>query len=144
MKNGTCFVALMLFTCFPVDADDVSYQTDFEAEEFEARRAAVYVAIGDNIAVIQGAEDVNGFFVFRQSNTYYYLSGLEAASAYMLLDGKKKQTTIYLPHRDAERERGEGRRLAVEDADLVKKITGVADVRPLEKLGKDLAGRYAL
>lgn len=67
----------------------------------------MYAAIGDNIAIIQGAEEDNDFIVFRQSNTFYDLSGLEIPSAYRVLDGAKKETSVYLPHRDAERERRE-------------------------------------
>jgi len=115
------------------------YQTDFTAEDFRQRREAVYDAIGSNIAVIQGAEDVQGFIVFRQSNTFYYLSGLEVASAYMVLDGLSRTTTLYLPHRDAARERGGGPIISYEDDALVRQITGVETVQPIEKMGSDLS-----
>ena len=115
------------------------YQTDFTAEDFQQRREAVYDAIGSNIAVIQGAEDVQGFIVFRQSNTFYYLSGLEVASAYMVLDGRSRTTTLYLPHRDAARERGGGPIISYEDDALVRQITGVETVQPIEKTGSDLS-----
>lgn len=115
------------------------YQTDFTAEDFQQRREAVYDAIGSNIAVIQGAEDVQGFIVFRQSNTFYYLSGLEVASAYMVLDGRSRTTTLYLPHRDAARERGGGPIISYEDDALARQITGVETVQPIEKMGSDLS-----
>ena len=84
------------------------YQTDLTADDFRKRRQAVYDAIDPNIEVIQGAEDVQGFIVLRQSNTFYYLSGLEVASAYMVVDGRSRTTTLYSPHRDAEREASGG------------------------------------
>jgi len=115
------------------------YQTDFAAADFQKRREAVYDAIGPNIAIIQGAEDVQGFIVFRQSNTFYYLSGLETPAAYMLLNGKERTTTLYLPHRNEERERVAGPTISAEDEDLVKEITGAESVQPIEKLGTDLA-----
>ena len=115
------------------------YQTDFTAEDFQQRREAVYDAIGSNIAVIQGAEDVQGFIVFRQSNTFYYLSGLEVASAYIVLDGRSRTTTLYLPHRDAARERGGGPIISYEDDALARQITGVETVQPIEKMGSDLS-----
>jgi Xaa-Pro aminopeptidase len=115
------------------------YQTDFTAGDFQKRRDAVYDSIGPNIAIIQGAEDVQGFIVFRQSNTFYYLSGLETPAAYMLLDGKERTTTLYLPHRNAERERVAGPTISSEDDDLVKEITGADSVHAIEKLGTDLA-----
>lgn len=115
------------------------YQTDFTAEDFRQRREVVYDAIGSNIAIIQGAEDVQGFIVFRQSNTFYYLSGLEVASAYMVLDGRSRTTTLYLPHRDAARERNAGPIISYEDDALVRQISGVETVQPIEKMGLDLS-----
>jgi Xaa-Pro aminopeptidase len=115
------------------------YQTDFTAEDFRKRREAVYDAIGSNIAVIQGAEDVQGFIVFRQSNTFYYLSGLEVASAYMVLDGRSRETVLYLPHRNSERERHAGSIISYEDEELVRQITGVEAVRPIERMATDLS-----
>jgi len=138
-------LSALLFVLIPYAAiagQDFHFQTDFTAADFQQRRSAVYAAIGENIAIIQGAEDVAGFIVFRQSNTFYYLSGLETPSAYMLLDGIKKETTLYLPHRDPERERNEGKSFSAEDEELVKTLTGVERVRPIEKMGTDFTYAY--
>jgi Xaa-Pro aminopeptidase len=121
--------------------EKVRYQTDFTADDFAERRARVFQSIGDNaVALIQGANGNAGFNVFRQSNSFYYLCGLESAHAYLLLNGKNKKTTLYLPHRDEGRERGEGKVLSAEDAELVKELTGVDRVRGLEFLSSDLVG----
>ena len=59
------------------------YQTDFTISEFEARRSKIFNEIGLNsIALIQGAPSVAGFKVFRQTNTFYYLCGIEEGHAY--------------------------------------------------------------
>jgi len=117
------------------------YQTDFSKEEFAKRRANVYEKIGnDAIALIQSAEGVDGSYVFRQTNTFYYLSGLETPHSYLLLNGKNKTTTLYLQHRDAGRENNEGKILSVEDADLIKELTGVDQVRGVEFLSNNLVG----
>jgi Xaa-Pro aminopeptidase len=142
MKSFSAALICALVAFAPARAQDFHYQADFTAEDFQQRRSAVYAAIGENVAIIQGAEDVDGFVVFRQSNTFYYLSGLETAAAYMVLDGSRKETTIYLPHRDPERERGEGRILSAEDADLIIELTGVERVRPIEKMGTDFTHAY--
>lgn len=142
MSKLKYFMVLAFLPFVQAVAQDANHQAHFTAEEFVARRAAVYAAIGDNIAIIQGAEEDNGFIVFRQSNTFYYLSGLEIPSAYMLLDGAKKQTTIYLPHRDPERERSEGKVLSAEDAELVQAISGAERVRPIEKMATDFTYTY--
>lgn len=121
--------------------DAAHYQTDFTRDEFAARRARVYDAIGrDGIAVVQGASGVPGFSVFRQSNEFYYLCGVESAHGYLLLNGRARTTTLYLPHRDAARERNEGKMLAAEDSVLLKQLTGVDAVRPLEQMAQDLTG----
>ena len=138
MNKVAWLLAVALLIVSPAEAQH-QYQTDFTAENFQKRREAVYDAIGTNIAVIQGAEDVQGFIVFRQSNTYYYLSGLETASAYMVLDGRSRTTTLYLPHRDSEREASSGPIISYEDDELVREITGVENVRPVEKMGLDFA-----
>jgi len=97
--------------------------------------------IGNNaIAIIQGARGLAGFSVFRQSNEFYYLTGIESAHAYLLINGKNRTTTLYLPHRDENREAGEGKVLSAEDADLIKNLTGIENIRSLESLSADLVG----
>lgn len=142
MRAIFCIAVLTLLAMPHLAAREIKYQTDFTAEELQQRRETVYAAIGENIAIIQGAEDVDGFIVFRQSNTFYYLTGLESPSAYLLLDGGRKESTIYLPHQDPERERGEGERFSAEDAERVRSITGVDRVRPIEKMGTDFTYAY--
>jgi len=138
MNKKLWLLAMLFLVASPAEAQ-YQYQTDFSAEDFQRRREAVYDVIGSNIAIIQGAEDVQGFIVFRQSNTFYYLSGLEVASAYMILDGRSRTTTLYLPHRDSDRERGEGSKISYENEDLVKWISGVDTLRPVEKMAVDLS-----
>ena len=115
------------------------YQADFSREELAARRARVLDAIGpQGIAVVQGATGVPGFSVFRQSNDFYYLTGVESEHAYLLLHGRTRRSTLYLPHRDEARERGQGKVLSVEDSLLLAQLTGIDQVRGLESLSQDL------
>lgn len=136
------FACLLLLSVFPVLSlgQNVSvYQTDFTPEEFRARRAKVFDAIGNNaMAIVQGSGGVNGFKVFRQSNEFYYLCGLETPHSYLLLDGRTRKTTLYLPHRDEARERNEGKLLTVEDAELIKRLTGVDAVIGVDLMGRNL------
>jgi Xaa-Pro aminopeptidase len=123
----------MLGTAVPARAQ--YYQTDFPADEFTARHARVFEQIGANaVAVIQGVPQTEGFTYPRQHNTFYYLSGIETPGAYLLLDGRTKTTTLYLPARNPRLEAAEGRVLSAEDVDLVKRIAGVDDVQPLERM----------
>ena len=143
LKKASFFTVCLLFatqlTSFAQEKH--YYQTDFSIVDFQERRSQIFEAIGNNsIALIQGAASIAGFKVFRQTNTFYYLCGLEAEHAYLLLNGKTKTSTIYLPNRNKERERSQGKILSVEDADLVNKLTGVERVRGLEFLANDLVG----
>jgi Xaa-Pro aminopeptidase len=111
------------------------YQTDFPAEEFRSRHATLFERIGTNaVAVVQGMPQTEGFTLPRQHNTFYYLSGIETPGAYLLLDGRTKKVTLYLPARNSRLEAAEGRVLSAEDADLVMRISGVDQVRPLSQM----------
>ncbi len=138
----TLLAAFLLLATICLNAQEKHFfQTDFSKEEFAERRARVFKEIGsDAIAIVQGARGVADFSVFRQSNSFYYLTGLETPHSYLLLDGRRKTATLYLPHRDEGRERSEGKTLSAEDADLVKSLTGVDSVRGVEFLSMDLVG----
>lgn len=141
------WIALLLFSITLLPTTTLTaqhrHQTDFPPEEFSARRTAVFDTIGDQaIALFQGAPAVEGFNLFRQTNNFYYLTGLEVAHAYLLLNGKNRQTTLYLPHRNPGRERGEGKVLSAEDAELVKELTGVDRVEPIEAMARDFVWSY--
>jgi Xaa-Pro aminopeptidase len=119
------------------------FTTDYPPEEFAARRAAVFDAIGkDAVAVVPGAPTPVGYVRFRQSNDFYYLCGVEVPNAYLLLDGTRRKTTLFLPHRNAGRENGEGKVLSSEDAEEVEKLSGVDGVLGSDLLAETL-GRFA-
>jgi Xaa-Pro aminopeptidase len=110
------------------------FQTDFPAEEFRNRHAKVFDHIGPSaVAVVQGMPQTEGFTFPRQHNTFYYLSGIETPGAYLLLDGRTRSVTIYLPARNPRLEAAEGRVLSAEDADLVMRISGADQVLPLQQ-----------
>ena len=131
-------LAICVFQALSAFSQDFStYQSDFDAQELSVRRAKVLDAIGANaIAIVQGAPDVSSDVVFRQSNEFYYLTGLETAHAYLLLDGRTRTSALYLPHRDEARQANEGKMLSAEDAEEVKKFTGVDSVEGVEALAR--------
>jgi Xaa-Pro aminopeptidase len=105
------------------------YQSHFPPEEFKARWQKAFDLIGDRaIAIVQGAPKANGFIFPRQSNEFYYLCGIETPHAYLLLDGRTRKVTLFLPPRDEALERAEGRILSADDAEQVKRLTGADDV----------------
>src|SRR5262249_8305824 len=74
------------------------YQSHFPPEEFKARWDQVFNRIGDRaIALVQGASQANGFIFPRQSNEFYYLCGVETPHSYLLLDGRNRKVTLWLP-----------------------------------------------
>ena len=122
-------VFLLICPAMTFGESAVPYQTDFPADEFQARWKTIFERIGnESIAIIQGAPKANGFLLPRQSNEFYHLCGIETPHAYLLLDGRKRKVTLYLPPRDERLERAEGKVLSAEDAELVKRLTGVDEV----------------
>lgn len=132
MRTATFTLCLALATA---TAEAQYYQTDFPAGEFKSRHLKVFEQIGATaVAVIQGVSQTEGYTLPRQHNTFYYLSGIETPGAYLLLDGRTKKVTIYLPARNPRLEAAEGRVLSAEDVELVKRISGADDVRPLRDM----------
>jgi Xaa-Pro aminopeptidase len=131
---------LSLTSTFQIRAQDIPFFTaDFPPQEFTDRRAKIYDAIGEgSLALIQGAASPAGYVRFRQTNEFYYLSGIESPHAYLLLDGRLRRAYVYLPHRNAARERSEGKVLSAEDAELVKQLSGIDQVFAAETLNEHL------
>jgi Xaa-Pro aminopeptidase len=77
-------------------------------EEFAERRARVMAAIGDGVAIIQGAAETGTSLKFRQNNQFFYLTGVEVPRAILLIDGRTKRSALFLPPRDERKERTEG------------------------------------
>jgi Xaa-Pro aminopeptidase len=64
--------------------------------------------IGDGIAIIQGTAETGNALKFRQSNQFYYLTGVEVPRAILLVNGRVKRSMLFLPPRDERKERSEG------------------------------------
>jgi Xaa-Pro aminopeptidase len=111
------------------------YQTDFPPEEFRARWAKLFDKIGNQaVAVVQGVALTPGFVMPRQSNEFYYLCGLETPHSYLLLDGRNRKVTLFVPPRNRRLEASEGRVLSADDAARIKELTGADEVQDTEAL----------
>src|SRR5262245_7691370 len=118
--------------------DVPDYQPDFPPEEFKARWDKLFTRIGDRAAaIVQGMPQTNGFIVPRQNNEFYYLCGIETPHSYLVLDGKTKKVTLYLPPANRRLEGAEGRVLSADDGALVKKLTGVDEVLSSRAMKED-------
>jgi Xaa-Pro aminopeptidase len=130
--------ALALFALTLSAQDIPMFTRDFPPEEFSARRAKIYDAIGPSIAILQGAGTPEGYVRFRQFNEFYYLCGIEVPNAYLLLDGTTKRATLFLPRRNERREVGEGKTLSYEDSAEVRKLSGIDAVSSVDLMAEAL------
>ena len=143
MRWTRSWIAMVWLAATTYGQDVPLFTDNFPPEEFRARRDKVYDAIGGNaLAIIQGAPSPLGYVPFRQSNSFYYLSGVESPHAYLLLDGVERETRLYLPHRNPRRESSEGKLLSAEDDELVRELTGVDAVYGIDLMSEHLA-RFA-
>ena len=114
------------------------FQTDFPPEEFQSRWAKIYDGIGANaVALVQGAPFEGGFSFPRQTNEFYYLTGVETPHSYLLLDGRTRKATLFLPPRNRRLEQSEGRVLSADDAELAQKLTGAGAVQSTAAMNGD-------
>lgn len=77
-----------------------TFTAPFPPEEFAARRASVMTRIGDAVAVIQGAAEKPAEAEFRQNNQFHYLTGVDVPRAILVIDGRARRSTLYLPARN--------------------------------------------
>ena len=139
-----CRLILLLLLVGPATGfaqeDTGLFTPEFPSEEFAARRMHLYEAIGPRaMAVVQGASAPHSSARFRQSNQFFYLTGVETPNAYVLLNGETRQTTLYLPHRNASRSGTEGGVLTADEPDLVRQLTGIDAIAGTDLLGESLA-----
>ena len=117
--------------------------TAFPKEEFAARRLKIAEAIGtDGVALLQAAPTVHSSAIFRQSNEFFYVTGVGVPQALVLIDGGTKKTTLYLPKQDASRAAVEGALLGSDDPAAAVAMTGADEVKAPEALQADLLARH--
>ncbi|MDX2192220.1 MAG: Xaa-Pro peptidase family protein [Gemmatimonadales bacterium] len=103
-------------------------------EEYAAHRAAVFARIGDGVAIVQGSAEWPSYQKFRQNAQFLYLTGVEVPRAIVVLDGRAKRTTLYLPKRTERMERSEGPLLGPGDA--ARAVTGADEVLDIAAFGE--------
>ena len=114
------------------------FPTSLPKEEFAARRAKLFQQIGDGVVVMQGATETSSYEKFRQSNQFYYLTGVETPRAILVMDGRTKGATLYLNPNSEQMERSEGPLLGPGAA--AEQLTGIEHVLPRADLDKAVAG----
>jgi len=137
MAKKSLVLALLCTTVAAVSSQAPLFTSAFPPEEFAARRARVMETIGDGVAVLQGAAEYPSYVKFRQNNQFYYLTGVEVPRAIVVIDGRSKQTTLFVQPRDERAERSEGPVL-VPGAEA-ERLTGIESVKPREEFAAALA-----
>ncbi len=113
------------------------FQSDFSSDVFATRRKRVLESIGDEaVALIQGGPKEPAHDVFRQTNDFYYLCGVEVPHSYLLIDGRSGESSLFLPHQSPERRENEGEDLAPDNAETACQLTGVDHIYGIDGLGR--------
>jgi len=134
--TGTLAVSISAFA----QGTESLFTKDFTKAEFAQRRTRICEKIGSNAAaLVQGAGSVHSSARFRQSNQFYYLTGVETPHALVLVNCETRQTTLYLPHRNVSRSGTDGHFITSDEPDWVTQVTGVDIVAGTESLSEHLA-----
>jgi Xaa-Pro aminopeptidase len=108
--------------------------------QLEARRAALFARLGNAVAILPSAKvkSIEGDYPqdsdYREHNDFFYLTGLEAPGAWLVLVARKSgrdQAVLYLPARDSTMEQWTGPRLG--PGAEASRLTGISDVRPADR-----------
>jgi len=94
---------ILLLAAAPAAAQPV-FTNIFPPEEYAARRARVMEKIGDAVAILQGTTERPGEQPLRQSNQFFYVSGVVEPRAILVIDGKTRTSTLFLNPRNERRE----------------------------------------
>ena len=84
---------------------------------------------------------------FVQDPAFLYLTGVNQAGCYLVLDPRAMRSTLFVPRKDPFKEFWNGKRLGFVDGEnVVARLTGVEEVRPIDELWdfvESLAKKYA-
>ncbi len=103
----------------------------FDKSEYAARRARLMEKIPDGAAVILGAQPMANYYDYHQNNDFFYLCGVEAPNAVLIVDGVRKSSLLLFTATERSL-RNEGF-----STDLLKnpqEVTGIERVMPAEEL----------
>ncbi len=115
------------------------FQKDFSAQEFSSRRRRVMDRMSGGLAVLASSAEVPGFDPIRQTNDFYYLTGMEVPHTYLTMDAATGKCVAYLPPRNEAHEKSDGPSLSDQDGPFVLARSGIDEVRPISKLVADLS-----
>ncbi len=114
-------------------------------ERLAARRAALAERMRTGIAVLRSARErsIEGDYPqdsdYREDNDFFYLTGLEAPNAWLVVVAQgtaPDRIILYLPARDSIAERWTGAKLG--PGPEASKLTGIDDIRPADRAESEI------
>jgi Xaa-Pro aminopeptidase len=104
MKSIFSQLAVLALLALPAAAQPV-FTNVFPPDEYAARRAKVMEKLGDSVAIMQGTTERPGEQPLRQSNQFFYVTGVVEPRALLVIDGRSKKSTLFLNPRNEMREK---------------------------------------
>jgi Xaa-Pro aminopeptidase len=101
-RHISWFAIVTLAFVVPLHAQQ-GFTRFFPPEEFAARRTLIMDHIGDAVAILQGTTERAGEEPLRQSNQFFYLSGVVEPRAFLIIDGRTRRTSLFLQPYNASR-----------------------------------------
>ena len=132
-NNALIVILFSLLGSALAESGELYFTSFFPPQEFQARRTKVMDAIGPNgVAIIRGNEGMPGYQEFVQNNNTFYLSGVESPGAVLLIDGKSRETHLFLRPENRKREASEGPQLV--PGPKASRVTGLRQVSSSDRL----------
>lgn len=131
-RRSICFVlVLLLFLSAKLHAELI-----FEKSEYATRRARLMDKIPDGFSVILGAQSVVGYKEFFQNNDFMYFCGVEIPNSILIIDGIRKESTLFFTLSDRE---ALGENISLDLVHNPVEYTGVERYSPLESFSSQVA-----
>ena len=134
MKTVRLFIVLII--C--ISAHEAKSQLTFEKQEYSARREKLMDLIPDGIAIIRGASEPLGNGTFQQYNNMMYFSGVEVPDVVLVMDGEKRESTLFFT---IEENVADGENIPLSLVRDPVSVTGVENYLPYEKFSGFLKER---
>ncbi|HMF76831.1 MAG TPA: aminopeptidase P N-terminal domain-containing protein, partial [Bryobacteraceae bacterium] len=138
MKRLFSRTILLLIALVTLASAQPVFTNVFPAKELASRREQVMARIGEGVAILQGTTERPGEQPLRQSNQFFYLTGVVEPRAILVIDGRTRKSTLYLKPRNERRETmmfGPGLYPGEEAA----RATGMEAVLPRDEFGANLS-----
>jgi Xaa-Pro aminopeptidase len=112
----------------------------FNREEYSARREKLMVLIPDGIAIIRGASVPLGNGNFQQYNNMMYFAGLEVPDVILVIDGEKRESTLFFTIDETV---ADGENIPLELVRDPIKVTGIEKYLPYKEFTRFLKERVS-